>query len=185
MGRSGKVETNEGAGTPILSQSLPRRMMSIAVMVALCAAIASGSCAFSGNGEALSDGDMTVAGAVLFPAFLSGGLALVVALLYFHRVRRWPEAKIFAALSVVTYITGMLGAWSPLLYLGVGYFAVTEGVPWAAPYLFAGLALTAFSAGGLIASWTTKVGITGFSWLIALVCGIAIAIAAMSTPTKF
>ena len=129
MSRYGKAETDEGAETPISSQPSPRRMVSIAVMVALCAAIASGSCAFSGNGDALSDGDMTVAGAVLFPVFLSGGLALVVSLLYFHWVRRWPEAKIFAALSVVTYITGMLGAWSPLLYLGVRYFAVTEGVP--------------------------------------------------------
>ena len=155
-----------------------RLVLFMSVLVALCAAIATGSCSAMGNGDGISDGDKTVAGAILLPALFSGGLALTVGLLYLPRVARRSGAHIFSAVGVMAYIAGMAGAWYPLLYHAVLYFADWEGIPWAGPYFLGAIALMVFGAGGLIAGCVARDGIVRFSCLTALVSGIAIAAAA-------
>lgn len=110
------MEIEDGANAPTPSSRPPiGRLLFLVVVVALCAAFASYNCTNFASEHAVSEEDQTVVNSVWFPALLSTGLALAVGLLFTGLVRCWPEAKLFATISVAAYAAGMLGAWWPLL----------------------------------------------------------------------
>lgn len=154
--------------TTVRPRPLIGRLVAPVLVVVLCAAIASGSCAGYVSVDAIEEGEKSVSGAIVLPVLLSAGLASAVGFLFFYirPVQRWPEAKIFATVGVAAYVAGMLGAWYPLL------------VP-------AGIALIVIIAGGLVAGWMGRDSITRFSWSAALISGVAIALATFGFVVGF
>ena len=162
------METDDGAAASAQSRPPIVRLVFLAVVVALFAAIASGSCALWVSVDAIEEGRKSVAGAGALPALLSAGLALAVGLGYFRLVRRWPaaEAKLFVTISVVAYPAGMLGAWYPFVVPAVVVVIVVI-------------------AGGITAGRITRGDIADSSGIIAIVSGIAIAAATVGFVAGF
>ena len=135
------------------SRPAARRLLAVALLVALCAAIATGSCVASVEHtvERLdTNSDLSL-------ALLSGGLAFAVGLLFMLLVPRWPEAKLFAVIGTSAYIPWMLSALSPVF-----------------PLPAAGLAVV---LGGIIAVRVADVGGTDLAWRIGPVSALAVALA--------
>ena len=119
---------DEGAAASAQSRAPVGRLAFLALAVALCAAVASGSCAGCVNWYEIEEGRKSLAGSVLFPALLSASLALAIGLMYLRPSRPWPEAKLFATISVTAYVAGMLGAWWPLFApAGVAIIVIIVG----------------------------------------------------------
>ena len=158
----------DGAATPEELPSPPPigRLVFFAVVVVLCAAIASGSCILIGSGQEIGEGRKSVVGALL-SALLSPGLALVISFPFLLLIRRWSEAKLFVIISVSAYIAGMIGAWWLLLL-----------VP-------AVLAVGVAIAGGRIAGRITQGDNAGPSGKVTLISAIAIAVAAVGFIVGF
>lgn len=144
------------------------RLVFFAVIVALAAAIASGSCSLHVGVDAIETGESSIAGFVLLSALLPGVLALAIGFLYFFLNLRWAAARLFTIISVTAYIAGMVGAWWPILFIP------------------AGVSLIVIIAGGLIARFTDELGYHTYpSWPVAVVSGLAIAAATFGFVAGF
>ena len=131
------------------------------LLVAFCAAIASGSCAGFANSttDAFADGERGGVGSVFLPALLSAGLTLAVGLGYILLARPRPvEVGTFVAINITAYIAGMLGAWFLIIVPAIVAFAV-------------------IIAGGLIARWIMSNHVAGSRWRVAAISSLAIALA--------
>ena len=113
-----------------------------------------------------SDGDQTEFTTVWFPVLLSAGLALAVGLLFAGLVRRWPEAKLFATISVAAYAAGMLGAWWPLLAPAV-------------------VSMVVIAAAGAFSYSIVRRDSVNPSWPVALISAISIAAATFGFVVGF
>lgn len=144
------------------------RLVFFALIVALSAAIASGSCTWCVSVDAVETGRETVAGLLLKSPLLAGALAFTIGSFYLLSYRKPPAARLFAIISVAAYIAGIVGAWYWFFF-----------VP-------AGLALLVIIAGALTVRFTDELGHhTYHSWPVAAASGLAIAAATCAFVAGF
>lgn len=85
-----------------------RRLLPLAIIVALSAAALSGSCTGYADG---SEGP----GAVLTAVLLAGGVALAISLAFLLLAPNLRRAKLLAVVCVAAYLAAGFGAWFLLI----------------------------------------------------------------------
>ncbi|MDE2786623.1 MAG: hypothetical protein OXL37_08170 [Chloroflexota bacterium] len=144
------------------------RLLFFAVIAALSAAIASGSCSLHVGVDAIETGERSIANFVLISVLFPAGLALAIGSLYLLLNRKPPAARLFAIIAVAAYVAGMVGAWWMILLI---------------PAI---LSLMVIVAGGLICRFTDELGYHTYrSWPVAVASGLAIAAATFGFVAGF
>lgn len=145
------------------------RLVAPVLVVVLCAAIASGSCAGYANSttDAYYDGESRGVGSVFLPVLLSAGLALAVGLGFVLLARPRPaEMGLYIASSATAYVAGMLAAWIVVLVPAI-------------------VAVAVIIAGGLIARRIMSDHVARSRWKVAAMSSLAIALATLGFAGGF
>ena len=149
-------------------QSGVGRLVFFAVIVALSAATASGSCSGYVSVDAIETGERSPAVFVLISVLLPAGLALVIGFLYLFLNRRLPAARLFATIGVTSYVAGMVGAW------------------WGLFFIPAVVAAAVIIAGSMIAWLSDELGYHTYrSWPVAILSGMAATVATFGFVAGF
>ena len=171
----GKITSyRDQAPSPFRSLLSFGRLIFCAVLVALCAGVASGSC--------ITSADDTVHEPAVVAGLLSAGIALAVGLLFLIPLGRWPIAKLYVVIGPVSYVAGMFGSWFIVVFPALIAIAISIAAGVAIRWLI--LPDLGSEAHRVAAEADTPQAIEARagsgSWGTALLSGVTVFIAAMA-----